>query len=806
MPPSLRPCLLIVLLLVSIDLVGQTSYRVTVRTTDAQTGERMPFVNVQLVNSAEGGMTDEAGEYTFRVAEGQRTILASSVGYDPIRLQVTISTDRVLDILLEPVAATLSTVTVSSDDASARLDQPLMGVERLSIQEIEFLPVALGEVDVFRGLQLVSGVNSAGEASNGLSVRGGTIDQNLVLQDGAPVFTPTHLFGLFSVFTPDAVGSVDLYRANIPARFGGRVASVVDVKTRNPVSDHFKLQGGIGLVSSRLSMETPLTRDKRLKVLASVRAGLNDFAFTLFERLKNTRSKFGDATLKLRYTASERDIFTFSGFYSRDFYQIDLINGFAGIEASTNQYDYSTLNGTLDWLRILSERTNVQLRLVSSDHQPDVIFPELASDNEVRFSSRIRYLSGQASVDHTLTTAHKLSGGIQLLRYTIDPGLLDPGTSVNVRGTQLPAEQAAELSAYVEEEWTPSDRLSVSAGLRYTRYLQLGPGQRRLYGEGELTSATLRETTTTDGGVMTTYGGLEPRLGLSYKLTDRSSLKLAYALNRQYLQNIFNSTTPLPSSRWKVADNNVLPQRSQLYSAGLYQLLGNRGFEISLEGYYRSIDNLLEYKPGAEFFLNPTVETDLLQGEGKTYGVELGVKKTRGPLTGQVNYTYARALNRVEGPTLRTSINQGEWYAGYFDQPHTLNSNLTLDDGRTHRISLNLVVQSNRPYSIPNGFIRTDRLSVPIFLERNNARLPLYHRLDFSWTIHNAKMKKRRWVGDWTVTFYNLYGRKNAYNIYYQPRSTGRNAEFFGNSPLGSYRLTIFGAPIVSLSYSFKFE
>lgn len=778
----------------------------TVRITDARTQERLPFVNVQLVNSSLGGMTDEAGEYLATLAGGRVTILASSVGYEPIRLQLEISSDRTLDILMEPMAATLSTVTVSSDDASARLDEPLMGVERLRFKEIEFLPVALGEVDVFRGLQLVSGVNSAGEASNGLSVRGGTIDQNLVLQDGAPIFTPTHLFGLFSVFTPDAVGSVDLYRANIPARFGGRVAAVVDVKTRNPVSDKFKLQGGIGMVSSRLSVETPLTRDKRLKVLAAGRVGLNDFTFTFFERLKNTRSKFGDASLKLRYSADERTIFTFSGFYSRDFYQIDLINGFAGIEANTNQYDYSTLNGTLDWLRILNARTNVQLRLVSSDHQPEVIFPELNRDNEVRFSSRIQYLSGQAGIDHKLSATHHLAGGLQLLRYTIDPGVLDPGTSANVRRTDLAAEQGAELSAYLEEEWTPSDRWSLSLGLRYTRFLQLAPGQERTYGEGERTPATLQETVTTDRGVITTYGGFEPRLGISYKLTDRSSFKAAYALNRQYLQNIFNSTTPLPSSRWKVADNNVLPQRSQLYSAGVYQLLGNKGYELSLEGYYRAIDNLLEYKPGAEFFLNPTVETDLLQGEGQAYGAELSLKKTRGALTGQVNYTYARALNRVDGPTLRTSINQGEWYAGYFDQPHTVNTNLTLDDGRTHRISLNLVVQSNRPYSIPNGYIRNDRLAVPIFLERNNARLPLYHRLDFSWTIHNAKMEKRRWVGDWTLTFYNLYGRNNAYNIYYQPRTTGADAEFFGSSPLGSYKLSIFGAPIVSLSYSFKFE
>ncbi len=782
-------------------------YRVVVRVTDAETERAVPYVNVQLLNSPQGGMTDESGQYSFTVPAGRATVLASSVGYDPVRLQLTITADREIDVLLNPAAETLETVTVSSDDASARLEKPLMGVERLSIKEIEFLPVALGEVDVFRGLQLVSGVNSAGEASNGLSVRGGTIDQNLVLQDGAPVFTPTHLFGLFSVFTPDAVGSVDLYRANIPARFGGRVASVVDVRTRNPTSDKFKLQGGIGLVSSRLSMETPVTRDKRFKALASVRVGLNDFVFNFFERLKNTRSKFGDGTLKLRYTANERDIFTFSGFYSRDFYQIDLINGFAGIEASTNQYDYSTLNGTLDWLRLLNETTSVQLRLVRSDHRPSVLFPELDRDNKIRYDSRIRYLSGQLGIDHRTASNHQLSGGVQVLRYELEPGRLDPGSSPQAVAVDLEDEQALELSGYLEDEWKATPAFTISAGLRYTHYAQLGPGTVRTYAEGtERTPSSITGSEATDAGTLATYGGFEPRLGLSLQVADRTSIKAAYALNRQYLQNVFNSTTPLPSSRWKVADNNVLPQLSQLYSAGVYQLLGNNGLELSLEGYYRAIDRLLEYKPGAEFFLNPTVETDLIQGEGKAYGAELSVKKTQGRLTGQVNYTYARAFNRVIGPSARSSINQGEYYPGYFDQPHTVNTSFTLDDGRTHRLSFNLVVQSNRPYSIPNGYIQTDNLSAPIFLERNNARLPLYHRLDFSWTIHNAKMRKKRWVGDWTVTFYNLYGRKNAYNIYYQPRSTGRDAEVFGNSPLASYQLTIFGAPIVSLSYSFKFE
>ncbi|WP_116108359.1 TonB-dependent receptor [Lewinella sp. IMCC34191] len=797
----------VLVILWSTGVFAQADWRVEVAVADSITGGPLPYVNVQVANSPQGGMTDENGIYRFTTRREELTLLVSSVGYEAFRQRVRLEEDPTVKITvrLVPVAATLETVTVSSNNAAERLARPVMGVEQLNIREIELLPVALGEVDVFRGLQLVSGVNSAGEASNGLSIRGGTVDQNLVLQDGAPVFTPTHLFGLFSVFTPDAVGSVDLYRANIPAQFGGRIASVVDVRTRNPTSDHLKLQGGIGLVSSRLSVETPVTRDKSLKLLVAARAGLNDFVFKAFDRLKNTRSKFGDATIKLRYQAGENDMLTFSGFYSRDFYELDLINRFAGVIARSNQYDYSTTNGSLEWLHVFWRR-NLLTQVVRSDHQPKVIFPEVDAANEVIYRSGILYHGLTSKLEFGDEAGHRLTAGIQLAHYQLSPGELSPGSSTNVTAVSLQREQAMEISGFVEDEWQIGSKLTVSAGLRYTQFARLGPGEQRFYEDIErLSGGTSAVTTFGEGSLMQSYGGLEPRIGLSYQVGPQTSLKASYALNRQYLQNIFNSTTPLPSSRWKVSDNNILPQRSHLYSLGAYQLLGE-AYELSLEGYHRDISNLLEYKPGADFFLSPDVETDLLQGQGRTYGGELSLRKTGGLFRGEVNYTYARAFNRVDGPGLTTQINGGDWYRGYFDQPHTVNTHFTFDDQRTHRVSLNLVVQSNRPYSVPNGYLPIGNLTVPIFLERNNARLPLYHRLDVSWTIHNPGMRHRRWIGDWTLTVYNLYGRKNAYNIYYQPRDSGENAQIFGSSPLASYQLTIFGSPIVSLSYSFKFE
>ncbi|MEL7159654.1 MAG: TonB-dependent receptor, partial [Bacteroidota bacterium] len=587
------------------------------------------------------------------------------------------------------------------------------------------------------------------------------------------------------VFTPDAVGTIDLYRGNIPSRFGGRISSVVNVKNRNPNTDKFKLRGGIGLASSRLAVETPLTRNKRLQLLAAGRVGINDFVLRLAEDLEDTRSRFSDATLKLRWLATERDILTLSGFFSQDFYQIDLLTAFRGIIAENNQYAYRTLNGTAEWLHLLGDNANLVTQVIRADHVPRLLFPERDNENTIVFRSRI--LQTELRSTYSLTADdHLLSLGGQLVRYDLAPGRLDPGTSVGVTSQELPSEQGLEASIYAEDEWTVGSALTISAGLRYTHFRQLGPGTQRYYPAGE----ELREDNQTDevnfsrGETLQTYGSLEPRLGMSLRLNANLRFKAAYALTRQYLQNIYNATTPLPTSRWKLSDNHLLPQRASLFSGGIFAVLnGDAGFELSLEGYYRNIDNLLEYKPGADFFLDPSVETDILQGKGVTYGVEFGLRKTKGPWTASVNYAYARSKNLVRGNTFATTINRGEWYNGYFDQPHNFNGVLNFDDGKNNRVGFILVAQSNRPFTKPNGVIELRDQVVPLFLERNNGRMPFYHRLDFSWTVYNMSMRKKRWAGEWTLTAYNIYGRRNAINTYYQPRLGNGDAEVFLDSP-----------------------
>ena len=772
---------------------------------DQETTERLAFVSVQLEPGGAAGTTDEKGQLTLRLRPARYTIRATYTGYAPYEKTLLLTESRRFTLRLEPTATQLETVVVSDRDERLELERPQMGVVRLSSEELESIPTVLGERDVLRSLQLLPGVTSAGEASNGISVRGGTLDQNLLLLDGAPVFTPTHLFGLFTVFTPDAVGSTDLYRGNIPARYGGRVSSVLEVRSKTPSAEQTTVRGGIGIVASHLSVDTPL--GEKVSLLAAARGGFNDFVFSLNRRLEGTRSRFGDATLKLRYRPTERDLLTFSGFYSGDFYQVDLLSSIGGLPATANQYAYLTLNGGVEWTRLLSDRLALRVQLTNAHYAPELRFPQL-DGSLITSASGIDQQTGRLSLNYD-AEAHDLTLGLQADRYTLAPGDLDPGTSGGVRPVLLADERGEELALWAEDEWSVSERLTLGLGLRYVRYRQRGPGEQRRYVPGELPEERNLEETLAFGvgETLASYEGLEPRFGLSFQLDANTSLKGSYARSRQYLQNIYNATTPLPTSRWKVADNNVGPQSADLVSAGLSHVTPDGHYAFRLEGYYRWLSDLLEYRPGADFFLNPAVETDLLRGEGRAYGVEVSARSRRGRLTGELNYAYARVENRVEGSDFNSRINRGAWYPGYFDQPHTFSANLVLDEGKTHELGFNFVVQSNRPYTVPNGFVEVNGADVPLFLERNNDRLPLYHRLDFSWTIHNFKRRQTKWTGDWVFTVYNLYGRNNAYNIFFQPRDAGTPAlGLFGGSPFAAYRLSIFGAPVFSLAYKFTWR
>lgn len=790
-----KKILLIVFQFVALIIAFGQNFNLKITATDASNNQPIEFANIFITPCACGGSTDKNGELLMSLPYDDYTLITTNIGFDTDTSEVFLYKDSTLNINLNPAGYLLDNITVTGQNSRQNIDRTVMGVQQLSSDKIKFLPTAIGEVDVLRGLTMLAGVGSAGEASNGLSVRGGSLDQNLVLLDYAPVFNSTHLFGLFSVFTPEAVSGVELYRSNMPSRYGGRIASVVDVKIKNPSAEKLILTGGVGFASTRLAVETPLIKNK-LTLLASTRMFYNDFLFSIRKELKNTKANFQDGTIKLNYVADEKNSFSFTGFFSHDFYQLDISSKVNAITASSNQYDYSTFNGTLNWIRLLDSGASLRTTLVNSDYRPNIFFPQEDSENVIKYKSRIQNQSVQSEYSKSLNPSLLYSFGGQIDRIRVSPGSLLPGEIANVEPVELPTEKSFELSAFGNMDWTPSQKIAISLGLRYTQFLLMGAFEEAQY--ENLEEEILSEVISYDNGeIVKTYGGLEPRIGLRWKVAKNTSVKASYALTRQYLQNIYNSTTPLPTSRWKTSDAYIAPQTGQTYSLGIYQNLKNNKITASIEGYYRSIDNVIDYKPGADFFLQKFIEQDVVQGIGRTYGIEASFEKPKGRFNGWFNYTWSKSIRKFEAIDISNRINNNKWFNSDFDRPHVFNGtvNMKLNDFNT--FSFNFTYQTGRPYTIPNAVFEVNNLAVPIFVERNNSRLPDYHRLDFSWRIHNITAnKEKRWKGDWIFTIYNLYARKNVYNRYY----TGNQ---FG---LSTFDIAIFNSALVSLTYSFKFQ
>lgn len=795
-----------IFLLCSIWGWSQNQQQYTLLITVYDEVRRVPLQDAQIAITpcACGGISLKNGQYRKLLPVDQYSVSITYLGFKEERLIVDLNDNKFFRVDMQEQEEELSEVVLTARNSLERIERPQMGVVKLNSKELKKIPAALGEFDVLRGMTLLAGVNNAGEISNGLSIRGGSLDQNLILYDYAPIFNPTHLFGLFSVFTPDMVSSVDLYRANIPSRFGGRVASVLDVKVKNPYVDKTKISGGIGLVSSRLSIETPLIREKLL-LSAGGRAGYTDFLLPIFsERLKNTKARFYDATLKLLWLPTPDDQVYFTGFFSKDFYQIDLVSKVENVNAENNQYDFLTLNGTLGWIRSLKNGADIKTILVNSDYKPKTIFPEVGNDNEIVFESNIQYSSLLTEYSKVVNDRFDYYGGIQANRYKIFPGDLDPGTGNSLNPVSLEPENSFELSAYASTEFKPLKNLSLSVGARFTHFLLNGPFTQAIYdasGENQIDVSLFEK-----GENVKTYNGFEPRLGLSYTLSDDTSIKASYARIYQYLQNVYNSTTPLPTSRWKTTDPYIRPQESDNYGLGFYKNFDDGNIEIGVEGYYRDIRNNLTYKPGADFFLQEFLEQDVVQGEGKAYGVELTLNKPLGRFNGWFNYTWSRSFMRSQNESLVNRINNNDWYPSDFDRPHAFNATMNYEGEKYHTWSFNFTYQTGRPYTAPNSIFTIEDIDVPIFIERNNQRLRPYHRLDLSWKINYSKKVNRRWVGDWTFTVYNLYGRSNPFNLYYAQRQDNVDSDVFLASPLGTYELAVMNSPLFSLTYNFVFD
>ena len=735
-----------------------------------------------------GTTTDQFGYYSLTLPAGRYDLRIRGVGIKNTRRQVLLRGTGQLEIEVEEDVVQLKEVVVEAEK-DKNVSGMQMGLEKLDIKTMRQVPSAFGETDLLRVVLTLPGVKSVGEGSTGLNVRGGATDQNLILFNDAVVYNPSHLFGFFSAFNPDILQGVELYKSAIPAKYGGRLSSVLDITTREGNKKRLAGSGGIGPLTSHLTLEGPLGKHEKSAFLVSGRTSYSDW---LLQRLpdpalRRSSAGFYDLTAHFSYELDSRNSLYATGYLSSDRFRL----------ASDTTYRYLNQNASLKWRHSFSNKlygvltgtfTNYNYRINSERN------PTTAS----LLQYRITQPGLRADFSYFPNTRHTVEFGASTQFYSILPGSFTPvGGASLITPNVLPTEQALESALYVSDRIDISPRLSVSLGLRYSLYNALGPRTVYQYEPG----ASRTESTITDtlrygpGRAVATYHGPEYRVSLRYSLTGNSSVKASFNRTRQYIHQLTNTASVSPADIWKLSDANIRPQVGDQFSVGYYRNFKANTIEASVEAYYKTLRDFVDYKSGATLVLNPHIETDIVNAQGRAYGVEFFVKKLTGKLNGWVGYTYSRSLVQVNAATTADMINGGRYYPSNYDKPHdfTLVGNYRF----SHRISasLNFTYSTGRPITLPIAKYYAGNSLRVLYSDRNSYRVPDYLRLDVGLNFEGNHKVKKLAHSSWTIGVYNLTGRQNPYSIYFKSE----------NGQIKGYQLSIFGQPIPSLTYNFKF-
>ncbi len=770
----------------SLPSFAQQQLRLSVVVRDGVTKKPISGASLFIAETKSGARADSAGVISISHPPGVLTLYVSAVGYIRGRETITLDFNKRVDYLLQPRSTDLDEVDVRATREDKNIKAVQMGEIQLSMPELKRMPVVLGEPDILKALSLQAGVTTAGEGAGGFNVRGGRADQNLVLLDGAPLFNTSHLLGFYTNINPDLVQDVSLSKGAFSAQYGGRVSSLLLMSSRNGNKEGWRVSGGVSPVSARVVVDGPIS--KKLTLLAAGRVAFPNYLLKLFPTasVKNSRAFFYDGSLKLTYTPDERNTISLSSYRSQDNFR------FPG----DTLYGWKTDVLTGHWSYLI--RSNLQLNLTalySGYHlNVDGITPGLT----FRFGSYIEQREGKADLFYTPNQKHKIQMGVSAIRYDIQTGNVQPtGDNSSINAKQINPERGRELGAYINTEWELTPKISLQAGLRYSAFASVGPKTVYRYAENVPTSpeAIVDSMRYGKGQTAQTYGGLEPRLALRVQLAKSTALKASAGRTRQYVNLISNTTAITPLDFWKLSDRYIPPQIADQVSMGLFQNLRDNMYELSVEGYYKRLQNQIEYRYGANLILNPMIETALVPAAGRAYGVEFGISKNKGRLTGQVNYTYARSLIAVQTPFDELRINGGAYYPSYIDRPNTLNAQVRMVLSHNWTFSTNFVYYTGVPATYPDGQYTYNGEPVQDYSRRNADRIPDYHRLDIAFSKDTRYNKAQKRYGIWTLGIYNVYAHKNPYSVYFTRY----------NQRTESYRLSVFGTLIPSIAYNFYF-
>ncbi len=785
--------LLVLFLLLVTIAQAQNNVTVSGILKDAANGETLFGASIFLKGTTIGTVSNEYGFYSLTAPKGNYTLIVSYLGYAEMSRDIVLDTNQKIDLEIQESSTQLEEVVITAEESErVNIRSPQMSVSKIKVETIKQIPVVLGEVDIVKSIQLLPGVVNNGEGSSGFNVRGGAVDQNLVLLDEAIIYNTSHLLGFFSIFNADAIKDVKLYKGGIPARFGGRVSSVLDVRQKDGNSKEFKLTGGLGLISSRLAAEGPMFNDKGSFLIA----GRGSYAHLFLKAAGEDNSAyFYDTNLKTNYKIDENNRMYLSGYFGRD--EFDFGGNFKS--------GYGNRSGNLRWNHIFNDRLFSNLSLIYSKYDYELEFDSFEFD----WVSSITNYNIKYDLSYYVNDKLKLDFGVNGIYYHFDPGEINPTSETSaINPLKLEQKRAYESGLYLSAEHKLTDKLTANYGLRYSIFNRLG-GQYLVDYQNDLPvvyNSTLGiyeegieigETYYKKGKSVKNFGTFEPRISFAYQLNDDTSFKAGYSRTAQYIHLLSNTTSVTPLDVWTPSGKFIKPQISDQYAVGYFRNFSDRKYSLEVEAYYKTVDNRIDYVDGSNLIGQNTIETEILNGEARAYGLELLFRKSKGDFKGWIAYTISKAEQRtLGGASGGPGINNGNWYNSAFDRTHdiSMTGSYKLNDKWT--FGANAIFQTGRPVTYPNAQYAYEDLTIANYSERNSSRLPAYHRLDLSATYRPNRKPNNKWKGEWVFGLYNVYNRKNAASISFgQNRETGINE---------ATRTAIFGL-VPSVTYNFKF-
>ena len=762
----------------------------TGKVTDFKSGQNLEGINIVHREPWVATATDRQGNFTIKLPVGYNTIEINGLNIKETRRQFMVYGEGATHIELEEENHLLDEVLIVSGRVQ-NVRSTQLGMEKFQPSLLKNIPTAMGEVDLLKMLQTLPGIKTVGEASSGYNVRGSAADQNLLLLNNGTIYNPNHLFGFFTAFNSDMIKDAELYKSSIPSQYGGRIASVLNITSKEASKEKFTGSAGIGLVTSKLNLEIPIIKEKT-SLLLSGRTTYSDWIMKMLPEksgYRDGKAGFYDLGGVFSHTLNERNKLNIYGYYSHDRFAFN----------DNQKYAYNNMNFSANWRSIFSEKltANFSFGYDHYDYRNDESVEEAAA---ARLSFAINQWFGKVDFSYKLDNNHTLNFGLMSQFYNINSGTYEPlHESSLVKWDQLQKDKALESAIYIGDQWEITPKLSVNAGIRYSMFNLLGPRTYYTYQDGMLPSSTTVVDSVSVGGgkVVKTYQGSEFRLSARYAFNDDFSVKAGFNTMRQYIHKVSNTTIMSPTDTWKLSDTNIKPQNGWQLAAGAYYNTPGQVLELSVEGYYKKLNDYLDYRSSARLIMNHHLETDVINTEGYAYGVEFQVKKPSGKLNGWASYTYSRTFLRQNDPRIARPVNGGDWYPTGYDKPHDFKLVGNYKFTRRYSVSFNMDYSTGRPTTIPAGqyYDRGLQSMQVYYTDRNSYRVPDYFRLDLAFNIEPSHHLTLLTHSSISFGVYNLTGRKNVYSIYYVSE----------NGSVQGYKMSIFGAPIPFITYNIKF-